>query len=176
MHCVAANDLRGISATKRCSLLFFFPSTAALRSGQNLTGATTSKDHPFKAQYAKDMGGSVRHKWQPDLVEVVEYLTIRRRPKMNRAEAELKARSKSYARYVRSFSRSKEHTKADLTKRFDVYVRMDKEAVGRGELPLLNPEVPRGKNGPLGAKTALKNLLSCVDKGCCQDPMDVDGM
>eukprot|EP00752_Nemacystus_decipiens_P017449 g15643.t1 len=95
---------------------------------------------------------------------------------LSRADEEAKAKSKSYSRYVRSFSRSKEETKAALRTTFNMYADMDEKNVAARGLPLLNPEVKRGHNGPLGAKTALENLLSCVDKGCCQDPMDLDEM
>ena len=122
------------------------------------------------------MGGSLRCKYEPDIGPVVDHLLSRSKGEMSKAEADAKARSRSCARHVRTYSRSKEEMKADLTRKFNVYVRLDQEIVAAGGLPLLNPEVPAGQNGPLGAATALKNLLSCIDKGCCSDPKDVDGM
>lgn len=151
----------------------FFPSIAVV---QNLTGATTSKDHPLKQQFSKDIGGSVRVKCPGDVEEVVKYLTERKKPNMSRADAQVKAASKSCARYVRTFSPPKEVMKAKLIGNFNRYVVIDKKIVrGRG-LPLLNPEVPKGKSGPQGAQTALNNLVSCIDKDCCQDPYDLGGM
>jgi len=111
-----------------------------------------------------------------DIKDVVEYLTTRRTPKMGLAEAQKAAVSKGYSRYVRTFSRDATETKDDLLRRFDVHARLDQEAVANGGLELLNPELPSGKKGPLGARTALNNLISCLEKGCCADPKELAAM
>lgn len=95
---------------------------------------------------------------------------------LSKAEAESKARSKSYARHVRTYSRPQEETITELNRIFDLYERIDKTAADNNQLTLLNPEVPAGKKGPPGARTALKNLISCIRKGCCKDPFDLDQM
>lgn len=142
---------------------------------QNLAGATTSKDHPRKAQYAKAVGAVVRHKHPPDVAAVVKYLMTRNKT-MNEVEAGRIATSKRMARYVRTVSRPVEETIAELRSVVGLHVRLDAEAQARGELPLLQPELPSGKRGPRGAQSVLKCVIGCLRKGCCSDPMDVDGM
>lgn len=116
----------------------------------------------------------MRFKCEEDRKEVVRYLSGKGR--ISRADVETKANSKSYSRHVRTFSRPKEVTIAALKKTFETFARMDSETVAEGGLPLLNPEVKKGHQGPLGAKTALNNLIKCVEKGCCQDPYPLDDM
>lgn len=145
-----------------------------LRSGQNVTGATTSKDHPLKSQYSKDVGGCVRYKYPPDVAKVEAYL--KQTKGMSGPDAAVKARSKVMSKYVRTLSRPRLETKVDLVRVFKMYLRADEVAVQNGELPLLNPEVPRGKNGPPGAQAVFNKLTRCVDKGCCQDPLPVVDM
>lgn len=154
-------------------------SLAALSSSppsfQNLVGATTSKDHPRKALYAKAIGSVVRYKDVDDVAAVTKYLMAGKK-KMSREDAEYEARSKRMARYVRTKSRPKEETIADLTSVVDTHARLD--AIGReaGELPLLQPELESGKRGPRGARSVLRSVISCLQKGCCEDPLDVDAM
>ncbi|CAN0504013.1 unnamed protein product, partial [Ectocarpus sp. 12 AP-2014] len=140
---------------------------------QNLAGATTSKSHERREVYARGVGGSVRSKYKPDVDAVVEYL-MRKNKRMTRAEAEREAKSKSMSRYVRTVSRPIEETIAEVSEVVRMHARLDAEGRGRGELPLLQPELPPGKEGPRGAQAELNSLISRLRKGCGQDPLPVD--
>lgn len=137
-------------------------------------GATTSKDHPRKIAFAQAIGQAIRCKHEPDLEKVAKYLVERR--KMKPEEAKIKAKSRSMAPYVRTYSRDAEETIADVEKVVSLHERLDATGRLRGELPLLQPDPPQGKKGPRGARGALRHLTSCLRKGCGADPQDVDGM
>lgn len=142
---------------------------------QNLAGATTSKDHPRKSQFAKAIGSVVRFKHEPDVDAVVKYLMAANK-RMSKADAHHQATSRRMSRYVRTVSRPKEETIADLKLVVGLHSRLDAEARAKGELPLLKPDVPKGKRGPRGAQSVLNSLIGCLQKGCGQDPLGVDGM
>ncbi|CAN0474640.1 unnamed protein product, partial [Ectocarpus sp. 8 AP-2014] len=151
------------------------PLADSFHATQNLAGATTSKSHERRGVYARGVGGSVRSKYKPDVDAVVEYL-MRENKRMTRAEAERKTKSKSMSRYVRTVSRPIEETIAEVSEVVRLHARLDAEGRERGELPLLQPELPPGKRGPRGAQAELKSLVSCLRKGCGQDPLPVDKM
>lgn len=142
---------------------------------QNTVGATTSKDHPRKIVFAQQIGHCVRSKYQPDVDKVVEYLQRKDR-KLAKVEAEAAAKSRTWGQYVRTFSRPVEETVAGLEKVLAEHAALDAIGRARGELPLLRPELPAGKSGPIGTTSAAKRLISCLRKGCGQDPLGVDDM
>ncbi|CAN0476574.1 unnamed protein product [Ectocarpus sp. 8 AP-2014] len=151
------------------------PYADSFHATQNLAGATTSKSHERRGVYARGVGGSVRSKYKPDVDAVVEYF-MRENKRMTRAGAERKAKSKSMSRYVRTVSRPIEETIAEVSKVVRLHARLDAEGRERGELALLQPELPPGKRGPRGAQAELNSLISCLRKGCGQDPLPVDKM
>ncbi|CAM9973616.1 unnamed protein product, partial [Pylaiella littoralis] len=65
---------------------------------------------------------------------------------------------------------------AGLEKVLAEHAALDAIGRARGELPLLRPELPAGKSGPIGTTSAAKRLISCLRKGCGQDPLGVDDM
>lgn len=138
-------------------------------------GATTSKDHPRKIVFSKQVGHAVRSKYEPDVEKVVEYLQ-RKDKTMSKVEADAAARTRSWAPYVRTLSRPVEETVAELERVVAEHAKLDEIARSRQELPLLRPELPPGKSGPIGTKTALSKLTGCLRKGCGQDPLGVDDM
>ncbi|CAN0403934.1 unnamed protein product, partial [Ectocarpus sp. 12 AP-2014] len=99
---------------------------------------------------------------------------MRENKRMTRAKAERKAKSKSMSRYVRTVSRPIEETIAEVSEVVRLHARLDAGGRARGELPLLQPELPPGKKGPRGAQAELNSLISCLRKGCGQDPLPVD--
>lgn len=143
---------------------------------QNLVGATTSKDHPRKAMYAKSIGGALRHRHQPDVNAVVKYLMTRPNKRMSRGDAENAALSKSMSKYVRTTCRTTSLTITDLESIVSFHALQDKIGEAKGELPLLQPDLPAGKRGPRGANSVLQCVISCLKKRCGEDPYDVDGM
>ncbi|CAM9721690.1 unnamed protein product, partial [Pylaiella littoralis] len=123
------------------------PLADAFHSIQNLAGATTSKDHPRKALFAKAIGSVVRSKHPPDVEAVVEYL-MKGNKSMSRADAQHAAVSKRWSRYVRTDSRPAQQTIDELRSLVEMHARLDAEGRARGELPLLQPELPPGRRGP----------------------------
>lgn len=144
-------------------------------SSQNLVGATTSKDHPRKIYFAREIGQAVRYKHQPDVDAVIAHLQ-RKQSTLTRQEADLEARSRAMAPYVRTCSRVAQVTISHLLNVVSNYEEMDKRGKARGELPLLRPNLQQGKSGPRGTRSVLDRLISCLLKGCGTDPLPVDQM
>lgn len=80
------------------------------------------------------------------------------------------------SRYVRTISRLVQETVAELRKVVTLHATLDVQGRRQGELSLLQPELPAGRRGPRGAFSVLDSLIRCMEKGCEQDPLDVDGM
>ncbi|CAB1120659.1 unnamed protein product [Ectocarpus sp. CCAP 1310/34] len=91
-------------------------------------------------------------------------------------EAEVMAKKRAWSPFVRTYSRPAQEVEDDLVKYVGDYVKLDQAAIARKELPLLRPDLPPGKSGPIGAMAALNKLVKCLREGCGQDPFDVNQM
>lgn len=138
-------------------------------------GATTSKTHERRAAFAQAVGQAVRHKYQPDVDKVAAYLRSIH-PNLREDEAQTMAKTRPYAKYVRTESRPVDEMVSRLEAIVDQHSKLDERDVSRGGLPLLRPDLPAGKSGPIGARAALAKLISCLRKGCGTDPLPVEYM
>lgn len=138
-------------------------------------GATTSKVHPRRAAFAVGVGQIVRHRYQPDVDEVVAYLQRENRG-LSKVDAEVLAKKRAWSACVRTISRPADVVEKELVQFVQAHAKMDADDVARGGIPLLRPDAPPGKSGPTGAMAALEKMRSCFRKGCAQDPLGVDDM
>lgn len=136
--------------------------------------ATTSKTHPRKAGFAACVGRIIRRRHPPDVAAVVAYLQ-KSNAGMSREEAELKARSRSWSRNIRTFSPPAAEVERELVALVKNHRKLDEAGLRKTppELPLL---LPNARNGPTGAEAALAKMIACLRKGCAQDPLPVEDM
>lgn len=94
---------------------------------------------------------------------------------MSLEEATLKARNRAWSANIRTFSPPAAEAATMLEAFVAQHRRLDNIGLSRNppELPLL---LPNARNGPTGADAALAKMVSCLLKGCAQDPLPVEEM